>query len=180
MDDYDWDKIAEAIPQTEIEFHYDFFKQYDSLDENHPDYETLVEIYIYCSVYEGGEKEMLLHALRLSCELKQLAFPNFVAQRVRESLLDWSELEVRTLDEAFNVEKPKNFHLKASRVKESLSPKIYMRVKELHKNGESIDVGMFERVGEEVGLRGTATNDYYYEYKRLIEAALEHISNFRK
>ena len=180
MDDVDWKKLAEAIPQAEVDKYEDFFKQYDNLDENHPDHEKLVDIWMYYSAYEDGEKDMLLMALKLSCELKESPIPQGVAQRVRENLIKWLELEVKSLDEAFQVEKKKNFRLGAERKKHNMALKIYSSIVKSSKAGEGIDDDLFDEVGSEYGIGKTLAKDYYYEQKNRIEALLERIGNFRK
>jgi hypothetical protein len=181
MGDIDWEKLAESIPQTEVDSYGVFLKQYNKLDKNHPDNEKLLEIWAYLSAYEDGEKDMLLMALKLSCELKESPIPQGVAQRVRENLIKWSELEVKTLDKAFEVEKKKNFRLDAERKKHSVALKIYSRIVKLSKKERRpIDDNLFDEVGNDFGIGKTLAKDYYYEQKNRIDALLERIGSFRK
>ena len=174
MDDYDWEKLAELIPQTVVDSCEEYWSQYDFPDENHPDYETLMDIFMQYLVFEDGEKYALLEALKLSCELKQSLIPHWVAHGVHEAVSNWSELEVKTLDDAFDV-KRKGFRLKDRRAKEYLMPKVYQRVRILHKDGNSITDDLFGVVGEELGISERTASNYYYEYKKLIDKILNRI-----
>jgi len=40
---------------------------------------------------------------------------------------------------------------------------VIARVRELHAQGEPIDIGLFDKVGEKIGVRGGTARDIYYD-----------------
>ena len=154
--DEELDKLAEAI------------KPYMTTDElsEEDELELLDEIESRETHYRKGDKRELLNALGMCCHLKRSAIPQWVAQGVNEALDKWFQLDVKTLDEAFDVVKPKGFHIDKQKKEMRIRLKVFKRVNELIiEEGESIGAGLFEKVGKDFAIGGSTARDYYYHHK---------------
>ena len=123
--------------------------------------------------YEGGEKDCLLEALRLCCVSEEQKLADWVAREVVIAIDKWDRSKVRTLDEAFDVERPKGYSQKAAEKKRKLQSIIYVEVRILVSEGQAIDEFLFETVGEKFGIGKTQASKYYYEMKKRIDPAIE-------
>jgi hypothetical protein len=65
--------------------------------------------------YISGDKTALIDTLKMYIDNDRTELPNWVASAVFKALNQWRDCEVKTLDEAFGVERPKNFDLEAAR-----------------------------------------------------------------
>lgn len=122
------------------------------------------------SSFEDGNSESILMALR-TCAKHKLPMPDWLAAAYMSRLSDWTMLRVKTLDEAFKVERPKGFHLKATHNKKNLEMNIPSVVMRLKREGLSTDEYLFERAGEILGVKTSKAREAYYDsfyYKKII------------
>jgi hypothetical protein len=92
----------------------------------------------------------------------------------------WLKFEVRTLDEAFKMERPKGLHISDRAIRERYRFYIAGRVAELHRGGAGmpIDRGLFDTIAAEIvggGMSGALAEKIYYEsseHYRRVAAAL--------
>ncbi len=134
-------------------------------DEIEFDEDVLSEVEWMRSEYLHGDNSALLIALLNCCNLKHSPMPNWVSSAVHNAIEQWAYYEKKTLDEAFDVVKPKGFNLNAARKKIDIGVDVYLRVRTLNENGEAIDDGLFDRVGKAFGISGSSAKKYFYERK---------------
>jgi hypothetical protein len=114
--------------------------------------------------YRAGNDQALLDLIIWSLSGGRLppvdAITAFVARYDR-----WRAEEVRTLDEAFKVQRQKGVHIRGGRfTRGRLRPYIAVRAAELHK-GENmpIDRGLFETIAVELKIGTSTVEKIYYE-----------------
>jgi hypothetical protein len=80
----------------------------------------------------------------------------------------YAKFEVRTLDEAFIMERPKGLHIPDRAIRERYRFYIVRRVVQLHRGraGMPIDRGLFDTIAAEIvggGMSGALAEKIYYE-----------------
>lgn len=123
--------------------------------------------------YEGGDKYFLLEALRLCCVSKERKLADWVARAVVIAIDKWDRAKVRTLDEAFDVERPKGYRRGPAEKKRALQSYVYIEVINLITGGHPVDESLFESVGEKFGIGKTQATIYYYDFKKRIDPLIE-------
>lgn len=99
--------------------------------------------------HAGGNPLMLLIAVD-ACLRTGRKVPRWAAQEFSDRIENWFRAQVKTLDEAFGVQRPPGEHSAGRKKREHLRPYIVLRVLALNKfQGVPIDDGMFERVARE-------------------------------
>jgi len=93
--------------------------------------------------YEAGDKASLLQAVEY-CGMYKLIMPEWVVYAFTMSHRKWQRLEVKTLDQAFEVEKPKGYRLHAQKELMDNSIDVFLDVNA----SETIDNYTFERVAK--------------------------------
>ena len=94
-------------------------------------------------------------------DIDRTEMPDWVANAVSQALYKWRECEVRTLDEAFEVERPKSFNLNAERRKRA-------KVFEVHHEAtilrEAVPMGdeFWELLAKACDMSAGTARDYYY------------------
>jgi hypothetical protein len=116
--------------------------------------------------FEAGEEWALIDAVDL-CARGGMAMPAWLADAFKERYLSWRLYRVKTLDEAFGVERP-GIHPKRRALREWLRPRIALLMLELHAHGQGmpIDEQIFAEVAAKLnikGVRGSTVRDIYYE-----------------
>ena len=134
-------------------------------------------------LYEGnedekGNKNVLLTALKACLELRNHPMPRWVAEASRQSLDDFLQSRVRTLDEAFTdpdipVEKHQN--LNAKRKKNEIKPHIVGFIRELQADGCSLEK-CFEAAAKKWNVSTSAARDTYYYPQLKLEQRLAQYS----
>ena len=119
--------------------------------------------------YEEGDPRALLDALRLFCVSSYLTdFPDKISGPIVEAIDRWSDLKVKTLDEAFSVAKPKGFSFKSRRTKKEIQMKVFLEVVNHYKKGASIGPALFEEVGEIFKISSSQVNKLYDKQRNYI------------
>ena len=103
------------------------------------------------SAYREGKKIRLLEAA-VRCGKMKVPLPSWVVDGLEEVFRRYSTCEVRTLDEAFGVSRPKGFH--SGKMNEVLTKSLWVsfRVEELRRNGQSVSDEFFDGVGREFAV----------------------------
>ena len=99
---------------------------------------------------EAACRRQPAHVVVDACLRTGRKVPRWAAQEFSDRIENWFRAQVKTLDEAFGVQRPPG-ELSAGRKKrEHLRPYIVLRALSLNKfQGVPIDDGMFERVARE-------------------------------
>jgi hypothetical protein len=146
------------------------------MDNNHVLLKTHSEkIDHFFKRYECGEKDYLLEALRLCCVSEEQKLTDWVAREVVIAIDKWDRSKVRTLDEAFDVERPKGYSQKAAEKKRALQNIVFVEVTNLRRD-QPVDDFLFETVGNEHGIGITQAKYYYYDKKKEIDPILESLN----
>jgi hypothetical protein len=104
--------------------------------------------------HAGGNPLMLLIAVD-ACLRTGRKVPRWAAQEFSDRIENWFRAQVKTLDEAFGVQRPPGEHSAGRKKRELLRPYIVLRVLALNTfQGVPIDDGMFERVARELKVSG--------------------------
>ena len=125
---------------------------------------ALQQIEQWRAEYEAGTTFVLIHAVA-ECARCELVMPEWVITGFLERVRKVTQHKVRTLDEAFGTFLPKGAKLSAHRQKWKKGLRAYYEVERRDKAGDSIDQGLFESVGKDIGISGSKVRDYYYACK---------------
>jgi len=109
--------------------------------------------------FDRGDKIAVLDALLIIAA----TFPVWLRTAVISALMAYRQCAVRTLDEAFEVERPKGQHHKSARDREVLRPQIIFDVYCRHAKGAPLDQAMFEEVGRNLGISGGEASKIFGE-----------------
>jgi hypothetical protein len=103
--------------------------------------------------FEAGKKSALLAALRLSCQCGPFVkTPEWVYNGVRDAIYRYEGAEVRTLDEAFGVKRPKNWRQRAELTRKRLGLEVVARIHVWKSVGESVTKELYAEVGRDLGI----------------------------
>jgi hypothetical protein len=112
--------------------------------------------------FEAGEARALLDALDF-CARSGRAMPLWLAEAFCASYEKWQRYDVKTLDQAFCVER-KGERIPNRKLRESLKPGVAWEVNRLHKKEKlPIDPALFERVGKRFNIPMGMARDIYYK-----------------
>ena len=120
--------------------------------------------------FESGYADALIHALLL-CAKNKIAMPDWVDWELHQAWYRFVNREAEDLGAAFRITWPKGKHKAAYLKKRRLKFGVYLRVKELHEQGQTIQPDLFQRVGEEFGIGKRSATEYYYIAKKELEHA---------
>lgn len=112
--------------------------------------------------FEAGQDWALLDAVNF-CARERMAMPVWLVNAFCDRYMKWYLFKVRTLDEAFGVERPKRARIKDRARHEWLKPRVVLEVMRLREDNVPFGDGMFERVGEKLGVGKTQASDAYYD-----------------
>jgi hypothetical protein len=111
---------------------------------------------------EAGSGKALLEAIHL-CDLLKRPKPEWLRQagiRVFEAA---ARFEIKSWDEAFGPPQKKGAHLSVRKDYARLRYPVAIQVA-LRAPGESIDTGLFEKIGAALGIKKTKASDIYYKH----------------
>jgi len=115
-----------------------------------------------------SKRETLIQAIRY-CGYYKLVMPEWVAEAFNQATGAWQRGEYKNVSEAFGVQDERQgVHLKALQKRMKLRIDILLRIDELHRGGDAISVGLFEKVAKEFGRNKKLITKIYYEGKREI------------
>jgi hypothetical protein len=110
---------------------------------------------------EGGDKWALLYAIR-QCLLLKRPLPEWLRLAFLSAYDSATGYEIKSWDDAFGRPHPKGSHLKKEKRNFELRQVIIQRVEAL-RSEMSVDKGLFEKIGKELGISGTTVSDIYYD-----------------
>jgi hypothetical protein len=112
--------------------------------------------------FDAGDKTALLMAIH-QCLLMKKPLPEWLRRAFIWTYQSAARFEIRSWDEAFGAPHPKGVRLGKEREHVELRLSVVRRIIELHESGETIDKGLFERVGRELKIGGTLASELYYD-----------------
>jgi hypothetical protein len=116
-------------------------------------------------LFEAGDPKALLEAIDF-CARSGSAMPLWLAEAFCARFDKWSRYEVKTLDQAFGVER-KGERISNRKHREWLKPRVAWEVSRLHRQEKlPIDEALFERVGEILKIPMGTARDIYYKDNR--------------
>ena len=115
--------------------------------------------------YIEGEKSALIEAIQL-CGEKKIVMPEWVVNEFIKAIDRWTNFDVKTLDEAFDLNLSKGKHLGALKTKKKKMWMAYLIVKALSGIGKPIDEAL-EIASEKLKIGKTLTSEYYYEANKI-------------
>ena len=113
------------------------------------DVELFIERY-HRPKFEKGEHWALLDAVDM-CAHAGIPMPLWLAEAFSRCYGDWHRFGVKTLDEAFDVTRPKGIRLRDRARREMCKSRVIFEIVRRHKNGCAIDDELFAIVGKAVG-----------------------------
>ena len=121
--------------------------------------------------YESGDKSALLDAVDY-CAMYKLVMPEWVTYEFVTSYRKWTHLEVKTLDEAFEVERTKSFRIDKEREWVNNSANVYMAILEAERQGLPISNESKKKdsaiyvVSKKFGFNRQKIWDMYNDFRR--------------
>lgn len=94
-----------------------------------------------------------------------LPMPRWLAGRVAHAISAYQNYDVKTLDEAFGVMRPKGKRLDAEQSERQNAIYVIAEVLRLHASGQPIDAGLFELAGASCGVGKTTAESWFYKHK---------------
>jgi hypothetical protein len=112
--------------------------------------------------FDAGEAAALLDAVDY-CARSGTAMPLWLAEAYCSRYIAWLTYEVKTLDQAFGVER-KGERIPERRKRKLLEASVAMEVDKLHRQKKlPIDEALFERVGKILNITPGMARDIYYK-----------------
>lgn len=117
-------------------------------------------------MYASGDTGALLEAMYECCRFN-VPLPPWLRISFQEAYLKVAHFKEPSWESVFGKPLRKGKQTDAARKKLELAIPVYVRVCEIRKDNpdQPIDAGLFEMVGEELGLKKTQTEEYYYLIK---------------
>ncbi|MFC6187495.1 hypothetical protein [Pseudoxanthomonas mexicana] len=114
---------------------------------------------------ERGDGDALLEAVSTAATLG-VAMPTWLASALTRAVAAYRNFEVRTLDEAFGVQRAKGQRQDAVQSEGSKAIYVIAEVLRLHAQGTPIDAGIFEAAGATCDVGKTTAQDWFYKHKK--------------
>jgi hypothetical protein len=121
--------------------------------------------------FEAGNADALLDAIAY-CGEREVVQPDWVVKAFRERWNKWLGFEVRTLDQAFGLSRPKGKKLAWLRKVHRFAKEVLLDIADAAAHGRPINFDLFEEIGERLGERyglsgfGATTVDKLYREAR--------------
>lgn len=137
-----------------------------------------IELEVFKNKHSPSEGQLALHALMLHNGLG-LRPPQWAIEKIincyrlyqfgiecdfNDEKISYTDTERRlhlTLDEAFGAKKRISRQVNARWKETDLRTKVYDQLQKRYNAGETIDEGIFERIGKDLGISGGVANKYY-------------------
>jgi hypothetical protein len=110
--------------------------------------------------FEGGEKPALLFAV-YHCLLLKRPLPEWLRLAFLDTYEAHARFEIRSWDEVFGPPVPKGTQLLTEKKRRLVIERVWELKRENPKT--AIDRGLFEKIGEEQGMSGSAAEGLYYD-----------------
>ena len=108
--------------------------------------------------YEGGDNLALLMAIRV-CARADLVMPDWVARGYNKGWDAYRRCHVKTLDEAFDVRRPKGFNRAAWEKRFKLECAVVNDASDYQERGVAVD---YEAIGKKLNISESQATKYYY------------------
>jgi hypothetical protein len=117
--------------------------------------------------YVAGDENSILPAL-FECAMDGLPIPAWCAQAFINAFREVKTYRAKSWDDVFGSPHPKGTQLGSKKNQREKEFKVYMRISAIKKCSPStpIDVGLFEKIGKELGICKTLASQYYYSAKQ--------------
>lgn len=104
------------------------------------------------------------------CAQSDLVMPDWLANAYCRRFDQVLNCQMKSWDEAFDPPYPKGIHLNRKRADRLNRLRVFNEIDEILKSEPetSIDDGLFERIGEKLGIGKTKANELYYQAKKMI------------
>ncbi|WP_242163382.1 hypothetical protein [Lysobacter sp. M15] len=113
---------------------------------------------------ERGDGDAVLEAMSLAATLR-LVMPVWLASAVTGAVAAYRNHDVKTLDDAFGVQRQKGQQLPAAQSEGQNALYVIAEVLRLHALGKPIDAGTFEEAGATCGVGKTTAEKWFYKHK---------------
>ena len=125
--------------------------------------------------YQDGDSLALLDAVNY-CAERSIAMPEWVSSEFIRKYREVTSFRAKTLDDAFGAANPKNTKLAAVRQRHQMSVLVYYGVlTKTIEEASPIDDGLFESVGESLGITMGTTRKYFYWFKNSTDPIIAQI-----
>lgn len=118
---------------------------------------------------DGGIKDVL--ETIFICFVFSFPIPQWCVDAFTEAFAPVGMSQVKSWDDAFGRLHKKGTHVSANRRKETVGFAVYQEINRIRKETplRPIDEGLFEEVGQKLGIGKTLADEYYYHWKGLRE-----------
>lgn len=116
---------------------------------------------------ESGDGRQLLEALLDVC-MSNAPMPNWLSFRLAGAVRKYTDHEAKTLDEAFNVQRPKNYHHQSKKRRRQAIGSFYVDVLTLRAAGVPIDDELFAAVGDLYKIKRTTASEWYVDRQKVL------------
>ncbi len=131
----------------------------------------IVHLVNFQNKYKEGDKFALLQTIEF-CAQAEIKIPKWAANGYTEVFRQISDLEFKSLDEAFGVTYPKGKQLHAAYKKKKYQPSMYLEVLQASKDGLPIGygpLGAYAFVGNKYNLSESVVSNYYNEVNKIMQ-----------
>jgi hypothetical protein len=111
--------------------------------------------------FQQGNREALIDALSL-CGSYEVVPPSWVVIEAGRCAGIYLLAYTRTLDEAFQVSRPKGAKLEGIRNRVLNYEEVHIHVANAKKEGRAVDMILFEEIGDRLGIGGSTAAQIYY------------------
>ncbi len=117
--------------------------------------------------FESGDKGALLEGI-FECAMRDLRLPEWVQRAYIDRYREIVHFKAASWDDVFGKPHRKGLRLADARRRRKLWAPIWLRIRHIRDTelDTAIDEELFERVGEEFGIRKTLASELWYEAKK--------------
>jgi hypothetical protein len=122
--------------------------------------------------YDGGDNFALLEAVEI-CALSDIKLPEWAADGYIETFQKIKQLDIRSLDDAFNFHLPKGKHIDSHKSRKRLNLPVFVACLEANKDGlpltrKSRKESAFDLVGRQFNISAGLAEKIYQEVKLML------------
>ncbi|GHA74954.1 hypothetical protein [Cognatilysobacter bugurensis] len=121
--------------------------------------------------FASGDKRAVLTAVRI-CAANNDLLPQWAAEAFVKAYESVRLHKVASWDDAFGRPHPKGTHLASMRKRRELRGRVFTAVNAASRDGRPIDAGLFEDVGEQLGIGKTLASELFYETRNSMPFSL--------
>lgn len=134
--------------------------------------------------YESGDNFALLEAVEI-CALSDLKLPEWVADGYIDTFQKVKQVEVKSLDDAFNFHLPKGKHIDSYKARKQLNLPVFVACLEANRIGlpltrRSRKESAFDLVGKQFDISAGLAEKIYQEVKLMLGLQRQQLNTTRK